>query len=268
VDAAGNVYVADTGNAAVVEIPANPVLATSPLLQNGGTVTLVHPVAVALDNSGNVYVADTGHSDGLVKILAGGGDLQGTTLSTPASIVSFGTATLSSPSGVAVDAAGDLYVSDSSLNLVEEIPSASGPGDESFAIYTGLKSPFGIALDNAGNIYVADSGNNRVLLGNRSNAQVNFGTLPQYSSGTAPLTVTNIGNQTLPVASPFLQTSGDTTDFSTSTTCTASGLGGLSLPSGLHCGITANFLPVTNGSLSQSVSVQNGAASVALTGTG
>jgi trimeric autotransporter adhesin len=265
VDAAGNVYVADSGNKTVVEIPANPVLATAPLLQ-GGTQTFDYPVGVAVDDSGNVYVADSGKSGGIIKIQAGGGDLQ--TPSAATSIVSFGTATLSSPSGVAVDAAGDLYVSDNSLNVVEEIPSATGPGHESFAIFTGLNSPSGLALDATGNLYAADSKNNRVLFDNRSQVQVNFGTLPQYDSATIPLTVTNIGNSALAVASSFLQASGDTTDFSTSTTCNASGLGALSLTAGLHCAITTNFLPVANGDFSQSVSVQSGAASVTLTGIG
>jgi sugar lactone lactonase YvrE len=72
---------------------------------------------------------------------------------------------LSSPTGLALDGAGDIFVTDSNNNRVEEFTTAgafvaqwgvtgSGPGQ--------LANPLGIALDGTGNVYVCDSNNNRV----------------------------------------------------------------------------------------------------------
>ena len=76
VDIRGNVFVADTGNAQVVEIPSDPRLGgATPLLQYPGAPTFSQPVAIALDNQQNIYVADPGNIQ-IVKIPSGGGDLQ------------------------------------------------------------------------------------------------------------------------------------------------------------------------------------------------
>ena len=76
------------------------------------------------------------------------------------------------PSGLAVDAAGNLYVADCSNNLIREInPSGvvttlAGSGHAGFVNATGTAAffnlPFGVALDNAGNVYVADQINHMI----------------------------------------------------------------------------------------------------------
>ncbi len=274
VDAKGNVYVADTGNSRVVEISPFGELAPVPLLAYTGAQAFVTPVGIAIDKNNNVYVADSGNSTGIIEITAGGGDLQtppgSSTLPPPATVLSFGTAFITSPSGVAIDAAGDLYVSDGASNLVEEFPSATGPGSEPFVLnLPGLNSPAGLALDSFGNLYVADSGNSRVLLDNRSNITVNFLTVPQFQTpSTAALTVTNIGTAPLTPASPFEVLTGATADFSSTDTCGASNFPLGTLTAGLHCSLTPSFLPVVNGPLTASVAVQGGAANISLTGAG
>ena len=62
---------------------------------------------------------------------------------------------------MAVDAAGDLYVTDGSNNRVLEL--AAGSATQTALPFTGLNNPYGVAVDAAGNVYVADSANNRVL---------------------------------------------------------------------------------------------------------
>jgi DNA-binding beta-propeller fold protein YncE len=67
---------------------------------------------------------------------------------------------LSDPFGVAVDAAGSLYVTDFKNRVVKL---AAGSNTQTVLPFTGLHGPYGVAVDSAGNLYVTDYGNNRVL---------------------------------------------------------------------------------------------------------
>lgn len=97
---------------------------------------------------------------------AGGGTLDGQLLK---DIV------VSGPSGIAVDSAGNLYVTltsagqvvkvdatTSRITTVAGVGSSGYSGDGGLAIHASLRQPHGIALDPAGNLYIADSDNNRV----------------------------------------------------------------------------------------------------------
>ena len=68
---------------------------------------------------------------------------------------------LTGPLGVAVDTAGNLYVTDVSNNRVLEL--AAGSATQSVLPFTGLNGPLDVAVDSAGNVYVTDEWNNRVL---------------------------------------------------------------------------------------------------------
>jgi hypothetical protein len=84
----------------------------------------------------------------------------GTATPTQAAIASF----FYKPSGVAVDAAGNLYVADSINNAVKEIVAATGEVKTLASCCTGGvgAGPEGVAVDAAGNLYVADTFNNAV----------------------------------------------------------------------------------------------------------
>jgi sugar lactone lactonase YvrE len=275
VDSMGNVYVADTGNSRVVEIPVFGELGAAPLLGYSGAPALVTPVGIAVDKAGNVYVADSGNSNGLLKFTAGEGDLQAalgsTSIAPSASLISFGSASIKSPSGVAIDGAGNLYVSDAASNAVLELPSATGPGSEPFTLnFPGLSGPTGLALDASGNLYVADTGNQRVVEDNRTNLSLNFGNVYLHQTpGTIPLTVTNIGTTPYTPTSPFVAISGtNASDYTETDTCSASNFPLGTLASGLHCSLTPIFTPSTTGPRVASASVQGGAANISLAGTG
>jgi sugar lactone lactonase YvrE len=275
VDTLGNVYVADTGNARVVEISPFGELAPVPMLDFSGSQAFATPVAVALDTAGNLYVADSGNGNGIIKIAAGGGDLQvptgGTAIASPTSLISFGTAPIAQPTGIAVDAAGDLYVTDAGSNAVLELPAGTGPGSDPITLgFTGLSSPGGLALDSANNLYVADTGNNRIAYMNRSQVTVDFGTVAQFQpASTVVLSASNIGTSPLTPSSPFAVLTGATTaDYSETDSCGAGNFPLGTLTGGLHCSLTVGFQPLVNGPLTASVSAQGGAANISLIGTG
>ena len=68
---------------------------------------------------------------------------------------------LNGPWGAAVDAAGNLYVTDFRNNRVLKL--AAGSSSPTVLSFTGLDQPAGVVVDSAGNLYVADNHNNRVV---------------------------------------------------------------------------------------------------------
>ena len=68
--------------------------------------------------------------------------------------------------GVAVDAAGDVFIADSSNNPVVEV----SPRDVQVTVSSGLNFPEGVAVDAAGDVFIADTSNNRVAEVQRSQA--------------------------------------------------------------------------------------------------
>jgi DNA-binding beta-propeller fold protein YncE len=88
---------------------------------------------------------------------------------------------LSNPTGVAVDAAGDVYIADTGNNVVEKVTPdgtlsiIAGTGNQGLptpgpATSSDLLSPYGVAIDSSGNLYIADDGNatSGVVTGPRS----------------------------------------------------------------------------------------------------
>jgi sugar lactone lactonase YvrE len=97
----------------------------------------------------------------------------------------FGSGTLNSPSGIALDASGDVWVSDTGDNRVVEF-SATGTDIGGFTpsgSYA-LNGPTGITVNAAGDVFVADTGDNRVVEYSSGGTELNvFGT----SSGSGEL---------------------------------------------------------------------------------
>ena len=198
VDAHGNVYVADTNNNLVREIVATSGVVSSSstvitLNQSGGAL-YDHPEGVAVDSSGNVYVADTFRNE-IREIVASGGSV-----STSSTVVTLagGTGTgcvdgdgpgaeFDGPTGVAVDASGNLYVADSTNNVIRKItsvgpaglnavvtvaggqgtcnsanPATSGYEDGAGATAALFAGPTSVTVDSTGNIFVSDLGNSAV----------------------------------------------------------------------------------------------------------
>lgn len=132
------------------------------------------PCGTAVDGSGNIYVADYGNNTirkitpaGIVTTVAGEAGLAGTMDGVGRS------ARFNGPIAVAVNQAGDVFVSDSGNHTIRKISSsgvvATVAGDGGVAgtadginNNSRLNTPLGVAVDGAGNLYVQDCGNNTI----------------------------------------------------------------------------------------------------------
>lgn len=173
-DAAGNLYVADTGNHAIRKISPQGVVST--LAGDGtagyrdgpaGLARFDGPIGVAVDGGGNVFVADT-YNDrirvirpgGTVATLAGGdrpGYRDG-----PGAEARFDT-----PCGIALDAAGNLWIADTRNRAVRRLAPdgqvstlAQGIPDDARAV---LRRPLSIALGRDGALYLGEASHGRLL---------------------------------------------------------------------------------------------------------
>ena len=176
IDAAGNVFVADYSNHRIRKIdPTGLVSTIAGSTQGyaegqGAAAQFNYPAGIAVDAAGNVYVADYLNNrirkidpTGLVSTLAG---------STPGNANGQGAAAqFTNPNGVALDAAGNVYVADQNNHSIRKITptglvSTIAGSTQGYAEGQGAAAqfnlPFNVALDTAGNIYVADALNYRI----------------------------------------------------------------------------------------------------------
>jgi sugar lactone lactonase YvrE len=176
VDAAGNLYVADAGNHRIRKIsPAGAVSTLAGSTQGfadgvGTAAQFNFPRGVAVDAAGTVYVADNANHR-IRKITPAGAV---TTLAGSTNGFADGTgaaARFNSPSGVAVDAAGNVYVADLNNHRIRKISPAGAVttlagSTQGFADGVGtaaqFNGPLGVVVDAAGNVYVADNANHRI----------------------------------------------------------------------------------------------------------
>jgi sugar lactone lactonase YvrE len=183
IDAADNIFVADTGNNTIRRItPDGAVTTLAGLAGQAGFVDGTHfyarfdyPVSLAVDRLGNIYVADlyncairevTPH--GKVRTIAGqpctGGSADGCGAD----------ASFSFPISIAVDGQNNIYVADLINNAIRKVTSSgivttlagrlsyTGGNIDGVGNAARFRYPSGIALDRAGNTYVADSGNQTI----------------------------------------------------------------------------------------------------------
>ena len=182
-DGNGDLYVvdgaADTVRKVVIATGAVTTLAGSPRKAGtangtGNSARFNDPVGVGTDSGGNVYVADSGNNTirmvtpaGVVTTLAG---LAGSVGSADGTA---GAARFNFPTGVTVDAAGDIFVADSGNDTIREISpalvvstvaGAAGQAEniDGLAANARFTTPGDVALDSSGVLTIADTGNNTI----------------------------------------------------------------------------------------------------------
>ena len=185
VDATGNLLISDTIDNRVRKVsPAGIITSIAGSGLYGATTSGVpatataigNPVGLTYDASGNLYIG-AGYGATVYRVstadiitrIAGGGGGGFSGDNGPAV-----DARMLAPAGIAVDAAGNLYITDTDNNRIRRVSPAgiittfagSGvagfSGDNGSAAVAQLFQPRDIALDAAGNLYVADTGNFRI----------------------------------------------------------------------------------------------------------
>lgn len=201
VDSQGNLYLADTDASTVRRISAaDGTISTVAGISRGsnpearraiklpanhanvpGTqVTLSSPCALAVGPADELYIAD-GNNSVVYRL-----DATGDATIVAGTLGSYGhspdgtqatSALLGEPCGLAVDSAGNLYISDEANEIVQKLTVSDGTlktvagnyasgsgysGDGAAATAAQLESPMGLVLDRNGNLYIADSSNNVV----------------------------------------------------------------------------------------------------------
>ena len=158
-DGVGDLFIADSSNNKIIEI--TPAAASSELTVTAASTSIASPTALAVDVAGNLYIGDNGNSR-VVKVRPP--DVASPTASLTGTVVSTGDYAFSGSTmpGLAVDAAGNLYIVDQTNSKVIKVTPAGAASEVAFGDLT-LSKPEGVAVDGMGNIYVADAGNNRIV---------------------------------------------------------------------------------------------------------
>jgi uncharacterized protein (TIGR03437 family) len=187
VDAAGNLYISDSENHVVRKVDTAGIIrtvvgnGTSGYSGDGGPATSAQidiPTGLALDSAGNLYINDWSNNHvrkvtpaGIITTFAGNGNVvyEGDGVQATKTAVH-------SPGGIAIDGAGNVYISELSDGRIRKVdPSgvistfagqtkkAVGfSGDGGPATAANLSGPLGMTVDRSGNLYFADSGNSRI----------------------------------------------------------------------------------------------------------
>lgn len=282
-DRGDNLYIADSAANAVFVLRA----------KRGEVELLAHvatPGALAVEPSGaSVYVAALATGQ-VVRIdtktraisLAAGTGRCGSSYDLPGRDIPAASMPLASPCGIAVDAAGTLFIADAARNVIRRVDAKSGiistiagtghagySGDGGPATEAELNTPGALALDREGNLYFADEGNGAVRVVEHAGiadqasssgavtltcpgggtACFTFGPQPVAGSqGPQTILLSNNSGVTL-VINNISFVGGNAGDFAQTTSC------GQTLPMGGTCNINVTFTPQATGMRSSTLTV-------------
>ena len=168
VDSAGYIYVADTGNNRIQKFTSAGVYVTQWGTAGSGNGQFSGIRQIAFDSSNNLFVVDSGNSR-IQKFAPPGVPTNPHTYSTKWGTAGTGDGQFSGMSGIAVDSAGSVYATDSSIlpnsARIQKFTNA-GVFTSKFGSYGAGNGqffrPVALAVDSAGYIYVVDNALHRV----------------------------------------------------------------------------------------------------------
>ena len=176
IDVAGNLYVADTYNGRIRKITPKGEVSTFVggkegfANGQGSAAQFYQPYGMVIDMAGNLYVAD--HRNHRIRKITPKGEVS--TFAGGEALFADGQGSVARfyyPSAIAIDAAGNLYITDTGNNLIRKVTpngivSTLASGEKGFADAQGsaarFNKPRGIAIAVAGNLYVTDTQNHRI----------------------------------------------------------------------------------------------------------
>ena len=285
-DASANLYIADTSDHRIREVSAATgeiaTIAGNGFTNPNGTgdfngdgiaatsAKLNFPYAVAFDPSGNMYIPDSANQRVREVMAVGGVITPASTISTfagtgnagatpcTATPVAANQADIWSPSGVAVDAAGNVYIAETQNAAIRKVSAATGlistVAENGCGTYFAggqfqgvqLYGPIGLYLDGIGDLYVADTLDMvvREMQGNFAALDYTTPIRQGSSSATQDETVENDGNVALDLTAitPAVDAAIDPT---VANSCTS----GASLAVNADCTIGAVFAPAATPTL-------------------
>ena len=244
VDPFGDLYIADSGNNAIYEVPQGGGATITLPLPGLGAPALSGPTGLAVDENLTLYIADTGNNRIVKSPLTG---------SPTTAVLALTSLTLNAPTGIAVDPAITIYIADTGNHRIVE---ATTPGDQ-FVLSTvpafTLENPAGVLIEPTGNLVVSDTTLGLVTFV-RTTSNVNFPTPTEVGSldttdDPESLTVQGTGNiaSTLSANDPsFSGTNpGAFVLASTGSTCPTAAAGTFTI--GEVCTYDLNFDPTVVG---------------------
>jgi NHL repeat len=194
VDASGNIYIADTYNGQIQKVTASTGIITT-IAGNGVRLgylfprksanatefAISEPTGVALDSAGNVYIASGSFDQCIFKVTVSTGNISvvvGRALSIYAGSYEYNrfntNLTIGIPMGVALDASGNIFISDATSHLIRKVTASTGvmttvagtgknatepyQGEGGSATLAPILFPYGIDVDAVANIYFSDFG--------------------------------------------------------------------------------------------------------------
>jgi sugar lactone lactonase YvrE len=224
------------------------------------TASFVSPSGLYVDFNDILYIADAGghlvyaiDDTGLIHRIAGNGT---TSTTTPGQAT--GTALLN-PAAISGDAAGDIYVADSTANLLYTVftgttstganiaitlgtGTAGNTGDGGLATLAEVHNPIGVAIDGSADIFVVDNGNSSIREVTYPNPTIDFGTI--LVGQTSPIvvqSVSNFGTASVTLTTPFATSDTHFVVVPSATTC------GVAISPGSTCNLGFTFSPTENG---------------------
>ncbi len=302
-DGAGNLYILDAYNNRVRKIDATSGIVTTVVgsgatgCGNGGysgdngpatSATLNCPLGLDVDAAGDLFISD--YFNFVIRKVDAKTQIITTIAGTPGTPGYSGdggpatAATIAYADRVSVNAAGNLFISDSGNNVIRRVDANTGiietfagngkfafAGDGGTALSASFASPTGVVVTNAGDLYVGDLFNNRVRKvtltpgATLAPATVPFGNQPQGSTSAAQTVIlTDSGDAPLAISGAAV-----TGDFEIQTNnCTAT------LETGANCTILLTFTPTATGARAGTLTVTDNAPTsgstqiVNLSGTG